>query len=95
MQIGKLSHRISQINKRHRAGLNFQKQQSTVTLLLHGKSIVQHKKQYIVEKISMPDSCFCKSRCATCNACVHAYSLAPAWTTLFMLQYASIDMLCT
>ena len=56
----------------------FQKQQSTVTLLLHGKSIVQHKKHYIVEKIvemiSMPDSCSCKIRCATCNACVHAYS---------------------
>ena len=50
MQIGKLSHRISQINKRHRAGLNFQKQQSTVTLLLHGKSIVQHKKHSILWK---------------------------------------------
>ena len=74
-QIGKLSHRISQINKRHRAGLNVSK--TTINCHSPTKWKVNSATQetyYIVENISMPDSCSCKIGCANCNACVHAYS---------------------
>ena len=75
MQIGKLSHRISQINKRHRAGLNVSK--TTINCHSPTKWKVNSATQetyYTVENISMPDSCSCKIGCANCNACVHAYS---------------------
>ena len=73
----------------------FQKQQSTVTLLLHGKSIVQHKKHTILWKrfqclILVPVRLDVLPVTHVCML-----TLAPAWTTLFMLQYASIYMLCT
>ena len=73
---GKVTHRIGEINRRHRRALDLL--QGTVTLeeesvcRWHISSSSQDSKMYLVKR-NLHD-CNCKVRCSACDVCVHMYT---------------------
>ncbi|XP_011407648.1 PREDICTED: uncharacterized protein LOC100639460 [Amphimedon queenslandica] len=78
-QKGKLSHRISEVNKRHRTAQNMNASEVIIsntgaTWRIKPTVPDSQEKFYTVEKISDACSCSCRIRCSTCDVCVHSYS---------------------
>ena len=74
-QKGKSSHRLCEINKRHKAAENMD---PSTTLLSSNDGIWKIKAaslqqtHYMVEK--KLENCSCKLRCSSCDVCIHSYS---------------------
>ena len=78
METGKSSHRICEINNRHKSAVELHKQGPSTVIILTDKkqwtieSQSQQGIKYIVQK--QRDSCDCQLLCKECKVCTHMYS---------------------
>ena len=76
-QKGKLSYRLYEINRRHRAAEKLLTANVIISVSkdlwkVKSSSTKQLQSHYTVEKVL--DKCLCALKCGKCNACVHLYS---------------------
>ena len=77
VEVGKLTHRRCEINKRHKAAQDFN---ITSNVRLHKEkndtwtieSLTNKGKQYTIEKLNV--QCSCALKCFECGICIHTYS---------------------
>ena len=78
LETGKSSHRICEINKRHKSAVEIHKQGPSTVIVLTDKkkwtveSQSQQGTKYVVQK--QCDSCDCQLLCKECKVCTHMYS---------------------
>ena len=76
MEIGKITHRKSEINKRHKAAKNMKKIPPIRSIGQNQWKIESftNNSYYHVEKNVSDNNCSCPLRCSICNICVHMFS---------------------
>ena len=91
---GKMTHRITEINKRHKSAIDIHKQ-SVIHKLKDGvwriNSLTKKDTFYTIEK--QQDQCCCKLRCSVCDICMHIYSCTCIDATLHSTMCKHVHIL--
>ena len=73
LEKGKFTHRVSEINKRHKEAVKMKPQVKVLDDNTWNITSARHKGiHYTIKKVM--DICSCKLRCSTCGTCVHMYT---------------------
>lgn len=91
--MGKIMHRVTEINKRHQSALNLkgkavihQVKSSTWQI----NSLSNKKDVYTIEK--RQDKCSCKLNCLECGICIHHYSCTCIDATIHHTIYKHLHL---
>ena len=72
---GKNSHRISEINKRHKSAAEMKSYHCSELDDSTGWKVGSKKQDaQLYTVLKEVEDCYCKTRCATCGVCIHMYS---------------------
>ena len=96
LEKGKQSHRICEINKRHKKAIQMQASGFKETQLSINQWKVPSQSsqdtQYIVTKVL--SQCECPLRCSTCNTCFHMYTCTCLDATIHCTVCKHVHMIC-
>ena len=73
-QKGKLSHRVCEINKRHKTAKQIDLTKHFITQVDDEWRVKSSSTEICYSVRQVCNDCECKLRCSTCNICVHSYS---------------------
>ena len=94
VKMGKNTHKITEINKRHKIA-NDSQQQSTIHQMKESvweiQSLSKKGTIYVMEK--KLDQCSCKLRCLSCDICTHMYSCTCMDATLHSIICKHVHLL--
>ena len=98
METGKLTHRVCEINKRHKAaGLMQQNNQCQVSTIKTDKewTIQSQSQQNIYYTIKLQNNhCDCKNVCSSCGVCTHHFTSLFNSIQAYSFSYDSRSQVC-